>query len=178
VVGASASTTTFRPSGASAAVPARADPPARQLSSSLAAGRHPLRGRIVRPLIGERHFLGHEWIDRDLRAIADGWLSAVTCERIAFPFFLARMQRLMLSHFEREAELMRLSGGALCECHRNEHRMLIDVCDRARTSGIENWPRTQSLLRNRFPKLFRDHVAGMDQIAVLFIDANRGALAR
>jgi hypothetical protein len=130
---------------------------------------------IIRPLISERHLLGHEWIDRDLRAIADGWLSAVTCEPIQFQFFIARMKKLMSMHFEREASLMRSSGGMLCECHHNEHRMLIDVCNQAYTYSTNNWRRTQSLLRSRFPKLIRNHIAGMDQIAVLFIDANQGA---
>jgi hypothetical protein len=131
---------------------------------------------VVRPLISERHLLGHDWIDRDLRAIADGWFSAVTCEPIQFPFFIARMKKLMKSHFDREASLMRLSGGLLCECHHHEHRILIDVCNQARLYSVGNWRRTQSLLRNRFPKLIREHIAGMDQIAVLFIDANKNAL--
>jgi hemerythrin len=132
---------------------------------------------IVRPLISERHLLGHEWIDRDLRAIADGWFRAVTCEPTQFQFFLARMKKLMRSHFDHEATLMRSSGGMLCECHHNEHRMLIDLCDQAYASSHKNWPRTQSLLRNRFPRLIRSHIAGMDQVAVLFIDANRSARA-
>jgi hypothetical protein len=131
--------------------------------------------RIVRPLISDRHFLGHEWIDRDLRAIADGWFRTVTCEPIQFPFFIARMKKLMRLHFDQEERLMRSSGGTLCECHHNEHRMLMAVCNEACTLGVNNWRRTQSLLRNRFPKLIRDHIAGMDQIAVLFIDANKSA---
>lgn len=131
---------------------------------------------IVHPLISERHLLGHEWIDRDLRAIADGWLRAVTCEPIQFPFFIARMKKLMRLHFDQEESLMRSSGGTLCECHHREHRMLIDVCNEAYASSVKNWQRTQSLLRNRFPKLIRDHIAGMDQIAVLFIDANHGVV--
>jgi hypothetical protein len=140
-------------------------------SSADKAARWPT---IVRPLLSERHLLGHDWIDRDLRAIAAGWLSVVTCEPIQFPFFIARMKKLMTSHFEREASLMRSSGGSLCECHHHEHRMLIDACNQAYTYSVSNWRRTQALLRNRFPKLIRNHVAGMDQIAVLFIDANQG----
>jgi hypothetical protein len=132
---------------------------------------------VVRPLIGRRHLLGHDWIDRDLRAIGDGWLSAVTCEPIQFPFFIARMKKLLQTHFDQEESLMRSSGGALCECHRTEHRVLLDVCNQAWSCSVDNWRRTQSLLRNRFPRLIRDHISGMDQIAVLFIDANKGALA-
>jgi len=133
---------------------------------------------LIPPLLGERHLLGHEWIDRDLRAIADGWLRAVSCEQIQFPFLIARMKKLMRLHFDREETLMRSSGGALCECHRQEHRSMIEVCDQAAAFSIKNWRRTQSLLRNSFPRLIRGHVAGMDQIAVLFIDANKGAFAR
>jgi hypothetical protein len=135
-------------------------------------------GMLIPPLLGERHLLGHEWIDRDLRAIADGWLNAVTCQPIQFPFLIARMKKLMRLHFDHEEMLMRASGGALCECHRREHRSMIEVCDQAAAFSVKNWRRTQSLLRNGFPRLIRGHVAGMDQIAVLFIDANYGALAR
>jgi hypothetical protein len=125
------------------------------------------------PLIGQRHLLGYEWIDRDLRAIADGWHSTVTCEPIQFLFLMARMKKLMRLHFGREASLMQSAGGVLCECHESEHRMLIDVCNEASAHSAKNWRRTQSLLRNRFPKLIRDHIALMDQIAVLFIEANK-----
>lgn len=129
-------------------------------------------GKILRPLIGERLVLGHDLIDGDLRTIADGWLRAVTCEQIQFPFFIARMKKLMSVHFDHEAVLMRSSGGTLCECHRHEHRTLMDLCDQAAVQGVRNWSRAQSLLRNKFPKLFRNHIVGMDQFAVLFINTN------
>jgi hemerythrin len=130
---------------------------------------------IIRPLIGERYILGHDLIDSDLKAIADGWSRAVTCEQIQFPFLLARMKKLMRSHFSHEAVLMRSSGGMLCECHQREHGVLIELCDKAAAQSVNNWRRTQSLLRNKFPKLIRDHIAGMDQIAVLFINTNMAA---
>lgn len=132
----------------------------------------------VRPLLGKRYLLGHEWIDGELSAIADGWLRAVSCEPIQFPFFIFRMKKLLRSHFDHEAILMRSSGSSLCECHHQEHRTLIDLCDQANALSANDWRRTQSLLRKRFPKLIRDHIIGMDQIAVLFIDAKLGATAR
>lgn len=128
--------------------------------------------RIVRPLIGKQYTLGHDAIDGDHRAIADGWFRAVNCEPIQLPFLIARLQKLMRVHFDREAALMHSAGGMLCGCHRQEHQTLLDVCDQAAELSGKNWRRTQSLLRSKFPKLIRDHIAFTDQIAVLFINAN------
>ena len=132
--------------------------------------------RIVRPLIGKQCTLGHDMIDGDIRAIADGWFCAVNCEQIQFPFRIARLKKLMRVHFAHEAALMHSAGGVLCGCHRQEHQTLLDVCDQAATLGTNNWQRTQSLLRNRYPKLMRDHIACMDQIAVIFININTDQL--
>lgn len=132
--------------------------------------------RIIRPLIDERHMLGHDVIDGDHMAIADGWLRAVNCEPIQFPFLIARLKKLMRSHFDHEAALMFSSGGMLCKCHREEHLTLLDLCDQAAALNEKDWRRTQSLLRNRFLKLVREHIVGMDQIAVLFIKDKMAAV--
>lgn len=126
--------------------------------------------RIDRPLFDRRHMLGHAEIDGDHMAIAEGWLRAVNCEPIAFPFFIARLKRLMKTHFDHEAALMLASGGSLCECHRKEHLGLLQLCDEASALNAGNWRQTQSLLRKTFPKLMRNHIAEMDQIAVLFLN--------
>jgi hemerythrin len=129
--------------------------------------------RPVRPLIGRQHALGHEVIDLDHKAIADWWFRVAACEPIQFPFFLARLKKLLSSHFDHEAALMQQAGGILCACHRREHQMLLDLCDQAAAESRQNWRRTQTLIRNRFPKLVRDHIISMDQSAVLFIHTNR-----
>jgi hemerythrin len=131
-----------------------------------------MTSRIVHPLIGKQYVLGHDVIDGDHRVIADGWLCAINCEQIQFPFLITRMMKLMRMHFDHEATLMHAAGGVLCECHRQEHQTLLDVCDRAAALSSKNWRRTQSLLRGKFPKLIRSHIACTDQIAVLFINAN------
>lgn len=132
---------------------------------------------IIRPLIGNRYDLGHEVIDTDHQAIADGWLRTVNCEPIQFPFLIARLKKLMKTHFEHETALMQMAGGMLCECHRIEHQTLLDLCNRAAVLSTTNWQKTQSVLRNKFPKLIRSHIACMDQVAVLFINTH-GKAAR
>jgi hemerythrin len=132
--------------------------------------------RAVRPLLGKQHALGHEAIDRENRAIADWWLRAVNCEEIQFPFFLARLKKLLRTHFDHEAALMRQAGVPLCECHAREHRLLLELCDTGTALSRRNWRRANSLLRNKFPKLLREHIIGMDALAVLFINTNCGTM--
>jgi hemerythrin len=127
-------------------------------------------GRPPRPLIGKRHELGHDAIDLDHRAMADCWHRAVSCEPMQLELLVARLKRLMRDHFDREAALMEQAGGKLCECHRREHQMLLDLCDEARMLGRRNYRRAQSLLRSKLPKLVREHIICMDQLAVLFIN--------
>lgn len=127
------------------------------------------------PLIGPKHALGHAQIDADHSAIADAWLRAVSCEPIQFPFLIARLRKLMQTHFDNEARLMQSAGGTLCACHRNEHRAMLGLCDQAAALSPDKWRRAQSLLRRRLPRMMRSHIACMDQIAVLFINAGSGA---
>jgi hemerythrin-like metal-binding protein len=130
---------------------------------------------VDRPFFGKRLLLGHDAIDDEHRAIADGWQRAVNCEQLQFPFLIARLKTLLRVHFDHEAALMHLAGGTLCQCHRNEHQMLLNLCDQASAQAGTNWRRAQSLLRNKFPRLMRSHIVEMDQIVVLFINTNREA---
>ncbi len=130
----------------------------------------PTADRTMRPLLGTQHFLGHESIDLEHKAIADWWLLTVNCQEIQFPFFIARLKRLMHEHFVHEATLLKRAGTSLCECHEREHRLLLDLCDEAATLGRSNWRQAQSLLRNKLPKLVREHIVSMDQLAVLLIN--------
>lgn len=132
-----------------------------------------MANRIARPLLGRRHRVGHDAIDFDHRAMANCWSQVVTCEQLQFPFFVARLKKLMRTHFDHEAALMAQAGGQLCECHRREHRRLLDVCEEASALSQQNWRKAQSLLRRKLPKLVREHIDSMDQIAVLFINTNR-----
>ena len=55
--------------------------------------------------------------------------------------------------------------------------MLLDLCDRVTALSPHNWRKARSLLRTQLPRLVREHIISMDQLAVLFIDAN-GPAAR
>lgn len=134
--------------------------------------RRPGMIRGIRPLIGRQHTLGHDVIDSDHQAIADWWLQTVTCEPIQFAFFMARLKKLMSTHFDHEAALMEEAGGRMCECHSQEHRMLLTVCDQASVLSLSRWRRAQSLLRTELPKLVREHIISMDQLTVLFINTH------
>jgi len=130
----------------------------------------------VRPLIGRQYALGHNVIDSDHFAIADWWLRTVTSEPIQFEFFAARLKRLLRIHFDHEALLMQEAGGRMCECHDQEHRLLLSMCDQAITLGDAHFRMARSLLRTKFPKLVREHIISMDQLTVLFIN-NQGKIA-
>ena len=126
----------------------------------------------VRPLIGRQYALGHDGIDSDHFAIADWWLRTVTCEPIQFAFFVARLTKLMQMHFDHEALLMQEAGSQMCECHRQEHRVLLSLCDQATALGRAHLKTARSLLRTKFPKLIREHIISMDQLTVLFIKSH------
>jgi hemerythrin len=76
----------------------------------------------------------------------------------------------MQNHFDHEAALMNQAGGQLCECHQREHATLLELCDRAAELAPLNWSKSRLLLRSKFPQLVRDHVNGLDQFLVLFIN--------
>ena len=127
--------------------------------------------RNICPLIGRQYALGHDVIDSDHFAIADWWQRTVTCEPIQFTFFVARLKKLMRTHFDHEASLMQQAGGQMCECHSGEHRMLLTFCDQATALGHTHLKAAQSMLRTKFPKLVREHIISMDQLTVLFINS-------
>jgi hemerythrin-like metal-binding protein len=130
-----------------------------------------------RLLIGKQCRLGNDVIDSDHMAIADCWLRAVNCDQLRFEFFIARLKKLMREHFDHEVILMDRAGVRLCECHRREHQMLLDLCDRAAALSRHNWRKAQTLLRRKLAKLFREHIICMDQLTVLFINTH-GEIAR
>ena len=123
------------------------------------------------PLIGRRHALGHPGIDTGHRAIADWWMKATQCEPIALPFHIAALRKAMRSHFRREAALVAAAGTPLCCDHRREHDDMLELCDDAHRLSSRNQRSARALLRNRLPRLMRDHIDTMDQIAVLIIRA-------
>jgi len=136
-----------------------------------------MTNHIIRPLIGQRHTLGHQVIDSDHMAIADWWQRAVKCEQVQSTFFIARLKKLMREHFDHEALLMEQAGGRLCECHRWEHQEWIELCDQAQALSRYNWKRARSLLRTELPRLVREHIISMDQFTVIFLNTN-GGIAR
>jgi len=127
------------------------------------------------PLIKPRYMLGHEMIDVDHIAIGKSWFRATHCEVIEFPFFLARLKKMMKGHFDHEAELMGIAGGSLCCCHRREHQALLEFCDEAAALNERDPKKALALLRGKFPKLFRTHIIESDSLAVLFIHSHREA---
>lgn len=133
--------------------------------------------RVLRPLIGPRHVLGHGVIDSEHRTIADWWLRVVVCEPIQFPFFIARLVKLMRNHFDHETELIERAGGVMCECHRREHGMLLALCEQARALSSDDFCKARSLVRHRLPSLMREHISCTDQFTVMFINTN-GEIAK
>ncbi|MGE3146260.1 MAG: hypothetical protein AB7K35_11800 [Pseudorhodoplanes sp.] len=124
---------------------------------------------ITRPLIGNRHALGHAEIDADHFAIANWWMRATQCAPIALPFHIAGLRKSMRDHFGRESALVEASGVSFCACHRNEHNVLLELCDDAYALTARNLRSARALLRNKLPRLMRDHINTMDQIAVLMM---------
>jgi hemerythrin len=78
----------------------------------------------------------------------------------------------MKTHFEREAALLERAGGQLWERHREQHDMMLDLCDQANVLSQTDWRKAQSLLRYRVAKLMRDHINCMDQIAAVIINTS------
>lgn len=132
---------------------------------------------IIRPLSRKlrTELLGHDDIDADHVEISDCWFQAVNCQPIQFPFLIARMKKLMVNHFAREDAIMSQAASALCSCHRQEHDMLIGLCDRAARLSKYDWRATQRLLRDEFPKLVREHIICMDQLLVLHLNTCGGS---
>lgn len=121
------------------------------------------------PLIGKRHLLSHDLIDTDHLAIANWWMRMTQCTQVALPFHIAGLRKAMRDHFGREAALVEATGTAFCSCHRNEHAVLLELCDDAYELTAHNPRAARALLRSRLPRLMRDHINIMDQIAVLVI---------
>jgi hemerythrin len=129
----------------------------------------------ARPLVDRRHRLGHDVIDSELVALSNCWLHAVNCAPMEFPLRMARLKKLMLMHFDHESALLAELGYALCRYHHNEHRMLLEMCDQISTFHERDWKKAQSLLKKKFPELFREHIITMDQCAVFLIETNGGS---
>lgn len=127
--------------------------------------------RINRPLIGKKHALGHSEIDSDHFAIADWWMKVTLCEPVALPFHIAGLRRMMRNHFSREAALVEAAGAPFCCAHRCEHDTMLELCDDAYELSARSLRAARALLRNKLPRLMRDHINSMDQIAVLIIRA-------
>ena len=116
--------------------------------------------------------LGHDAIDADHQDIANCWFTAVNCPPLQFQFQIARLKKLMRSHFAREAAIMAHYDSALCACHEQDHNALLDSCNRAAQLSHHDWRKAQHLLRHEFPKMVRDHIICMDQMLVLFINTS------
>ena len=123
---------------------------------------------IDQPLIGARHALGHTDIDAEHFAIADCWKAATHCEPIALPFLVARLRRAMRTHFTHEAALVEAVGTHFCSCHRDEHDVMLELCEEAYGLAERDIRASRARLR-KLPRLFREHIVVMDQIAVLII---------
>jgi hypothetical protein len=127
--------------------------------------------RINRPLIGHKHALGHAQIDSEHFAIADWWMKATLCRPIALPFHIAGLRKTMRSHFSREAGLVEATGMPFCLGHQREHETMLALCDEAYELSGRHQRAARALLRQKLPRLMRDHINSMDQVAVLIIRA-------
>ena len=127
--------------------------------------------RINRPLIGKNHTLGHTQIDSDHFAIADWWMKVTLCQPIALPFHIAGLRRTMRGHFNREAALVEATGTPFCCGHHREHDTMLELCDEAYELSARSLRKARAVLRDKLPRLMRDHINSMDQIVVLIIRA-------
>jgi hemerythrin len=98
-------------------------------------------------------------------------MKAMLSEPIALPFHVAALRKKMRDHFSREAALVEAAGTPMCCDHRNEHDGMLDLCDRAFALSGRNPRAARALLRSRLPRMMRDHINSMDQIAVLILRA-------
>lgn len=130
------------------------------------ASRRP-RKTMIRPIP-----LGHSVIDADHFELSRRWSQVVGATPLQFPFFLARLRKLMRDHFAREASIMRQYNSRLCECHEREHDDLLTLCERATRLSGHSFREAQDLLRAEFPRRIREHIICMDQLLVLFINTN------
>jgi hypothetical protein len=128
-----------------------------------------MNGIVTQPLIGKRHALGHHQIDTDHLAIASWWMRVTQCAPVSLPFHILGLRKVMRDHFARETALVEAAGTHFCACHQNEHGVLLELCDDAYALTRHNLRAARSLLRTRMPRLMRDHINIMDQIAVLII---------
>jgi hemerythrin len=78
-----------------------------------------------------------------------------------FTFFLARLEKLMRTHFDHEVELMEEAAGRMCNCNGHKHQMLLSLYDQASGLSRFNWKKTRSLPRTKLPKLVREHNISM-----------------
>ena len=79
------------------------------------------------------------------------------CEPISLSFHIAGLRKAMRDHFGREAALVEAAGTQLCSCHRNEHDVLLELCDEPYAFEVHKGRSGRALLRNKLPKLVRDH---------------------
>lgn len=126
---------------------------------------------VRRPLLNARHALGHTEIDKDHFAIADSWLAAMNCRPLSLPFHVARMRKLTRRHFAREVMLLEAARRPFCPCHRREHDTMLAMCDEIYALSEKDVRAARSLLR-KLSVIMREHVIGMDQIAVLMINTS------
>lgn len=124
---------------------------------------------LHRNLIGKQHLLGHEVIDSEHAALAQLWQRSVQSEPRELPLHILRLRKAMERHFDHEAALMTELGGTLCRHHRDEHRMMLDLCSETYALLDRDLRKARSILRTTFPKMVRDHIKFMDQCTVLFI---------
>jgi hemerythrin len=137
----------------------------------------PTVSRSPLPLIRARDALGHAVIDADHAAIGDAWLAAMQCDLIALPFHVARLTKLMRTHFDHETELVEAVGVPFCWCHHNEHEAMLAICGEALSLSERDPRKARRLLRSQLSRRIRQHVGTMDQVAVLIINTAAPACA-
>ena len=137
-----------------------------------------MAGAVIRPISRKLRTvrLGHDAIDSDHIEISECWFKSVNCTPIQFPFLIARLKKLMATHFAREDAIMKHAASSLCSCHRQEHEMLLGLCDRAAGLSEFNWRAAQRLLRDEFPGRVREHIICMDQMLVMQLNTSSAGI--
>jgi hemerythrin-like metal-binding protein len=113
-----------------------------------------------------RHIVvGHSAIDTDHQEIIECCNGIVGSTSATLELQLHRLRSLLASHFQHEELLLKQVGSKLCECHSRDHKLFLEMCDKAIHGNSR-----KLIVRDLLPAL-RDHIAYRDQLIALHLNS-------